>query len=312
MRRVYQASEIPWCDPVDASMAPAAPIVLTVPNLAMILTGARRFRRPVNVWHRLLELVCVWWVNGLDAHRPVSLDIRLTAQGETLIRNDVKVFIKAIRTHDNLMVEQMLTAMPDLVRAKAKSPPKKDDGQSPLQIAFKVGNFEAAERLLAAGADPDYMEESEINAWRAPVLQDAITATAFNCYTRNKDPDNFETGLRLIREMVASGANPNKTNSFGTNCAMRALADAKQMILHRDVDTSSQGTVAQMRKLFAVLHELGADFDARTEAGTSARELAVNIGLGEYDLLPKPPNAEPESERPRSRTWFEFITGRSS
>jgi hypothetical protein len=206
-----------------------------------------------------------------------------------MLQKDIKAFTKAIRGHDNALVEQMLSEMPDLVTAKAKSPPKKDDGQSPLQIAFKVGNFEAAARLLAGGADPDYIEDSEINEWKAPVLHDAIRATAFNCKTLkalNKNPADFEAGLGLIRAMVDKGANPNKVDSFGNNCGMRALLDARLMIIHPDVDTSDEGTVSQMRRLFAVLHELGADFDSATEAREPVRKAAQDLGLSKYNLLP--------------------------
>ncbi|MDE7200901.1 MAG: ankyrin repeat domain-containing protein [Lachnospiraceae bacterium] len=36
--------------------------------------------------------------------------------------------------------------------------PKKDIGQSPLQVAVKCGQFEIINLLLDNGADPDFME----------------------------------------------------------------------------------------------------------------------------------------------------------
>ncbi len=86
-----------------------------------------------------------------------------------MFNKDITAFIKAIRNRDDGGVKAMLTETPELVSATVKSPPKRDDGQSPLQIAFKTGNFFAAELLLANGADLNFMEESEINEWRAPV-----------------------------------------------------------------------------------------------------------------------------------------------
>jgi hypothetical protein len=203
-----------------------------------------------------------------------------------MLRKDIKAFIKAIRKHENTLVKQMLMDIPELVVAKAKSPPKKDDGQSPLQIAFKVGNFEAAEELLNQGADPDYLEESEINEWTAPVLHDAIRATIFNSRTLHKDDTGFKWGLRLIRNMLEKGANPNKEDSYGNNCGMRAVLDARQMILHPDVDTASDGTVSQVKQIFAVLQEFGADYDLYNEKRESTRKALINMGLSEYNLLP--------------------------
>lgn len=203
-----------------------------------------------------------------------------------MLRKDIKAFIKAIRKHENTVVRRMLVDIPDLIDSKAKSPPKKDDGQSPLQIAFKVGNFDAAEMLLARGANPDYMEESEVNEWTAPVLHDAIRATMFNSKTLEKDDIGFKRGLNLIRAMLEKGANPNKEDFYGNNCGMRVVLDARQMIMHPNVDATCDGTASQARLVFAVLQEFGAAFDCPTERRESVREAIVSKGLSEYNLLP--------------------------
>lgn len=203
-----------------------------------------------------------------------------------MLRKDVKKFIAAIRKHENASVIQMLMDIPELVAAKAKSPPKKDDGQSPLQIAFKVGNFEAAEALLRSGADPNYIEESEINEWTAPVLHDAIRATIFNSKTLQKEVEGFEYGMLLIRALLEKGANPNQEDSYGNNCGMRAALDARQMIVHPEVNTAVDGTIAQIRRVFAVLYEFGVDYDKVTGTRESTRKALDNMGLSEFNLLP--------------------------
>ncbi|MCT4595158.1 MAG: ankyrin repeat domain-containing protein [Anaeromicrobium sp.] len=38
------------------------------------------------------------------------------------------------------------------------NPPKKDDGQSPLQVALKTGNFQIADFLIDNGANLNFME----------------------------------------------------------------------------------------------------------------------------------------------------------
>lgn len=210
-----------------------------------------------------------------------------------MLRNDIKAFIKAIRKADNASVIQMLNCQPELVTAKAKSPPKKDDGQSPLQIAFKVGNFEAAELLLAKGADPDYQEKSSLNEWTAPVLHDAIRAVIFSSRTLCKDDSNFRRGLRIMRTMLEGGANPNAEDSYGNSCGIRTVLDARQVLLHRNVDLEPNGTVCQMRQVFALLSEFGADFDRPTSTREATRMAVINMGLAEYELLPSPSKRPP-------------------
>lgn len=46
----------------------------------------------------------------------------------------MKKLFKAIRAQDYELVKQIIEAKPELVNCTAKQPPKKDDGQSPLQV----------------------------------------------------------------------------------------------------------------------------------------------------------------------------------
>lgn len=87
----------------------------------------------------------------------------------------MKKLFKAIRNNELELVKQLIENKPDLVNCVAKQPPKKDDGQSPLQVALKTGHFEIAEYLIEMGADLNFMEDiSCCNSWRAPVIHDAI------------------------------------------------------------------------------------------------------------------------------------------
>lgn len=69
-----------------------------------------------------------------------------------------KLFV-AIRHSDLSSVQNMININKNLVNCVAKSPPKKDDGQSPLQIAIKLGNFEIASYLIDNGADVNWIEK---------------------------------------------------------------------------------------------------------------------------------------------------------
>lgn len=198
-----------------------------------------------------------------------------------MLQKDISSFIKAIRGHDNTAVRRMLDEMPELIASKAKSPPKKDDGQSPLQVAFKVGNFEAASVLVERGADPDYIEVSDINEWRAPVLHDALRATIFNCKTLQKDPAQFEVALALVRRLLELGAKPNKEDSYGNSGAMRAALDARQLIAHPAVDKGPEGSAWQISRVFSLLREFGADIDHPTERRAAVRKMLASWNLEE-------------------------------
>ena len=71
-------------------------------------------------------------------------------------------------------ISKNIKAVNEVYTGKA---PKKDIGQSPLQVAIKCGEFEIIEFLLENGADPDFMENPEVvppHSVCMPVLHDAI------------------------------------------------------------------------------------------------------------------------------------------
>ncbi len=72
-------------------------------------------------------------------------------------------------------ISKNITVVNEVYTAKA---PKKDIGQSPLQVAIKCGEFEIIELLLENGADPDFMENPELvppHSVCMSVLHDAIS-----------------------------------------------------------------------------------------------------------------------------------------
>lgn len=197
----------------------------------------------------------------------------------------VKHFIRAVRRHDNKGAKLMLAEVPDLINAVASAPPRKDDGQSPLQIAFKTGNFAMAKLLLDKGADPTFMEQSSLNDWRAPVLHDAIQAslmTAVDLYGTGRNPT---AGLRLVKRLLLMGADPNRPDSFGNTPAMRALLDSRQIITHPMFNRHS-GAVRHARRVIKLLHKHGADFDLSVGLKGSPRAAEKRLRLQQYKLLP--------------------------
>jgi ankyrin repeat protein len=179
----------------------------------------------------------------------------------------------------------ILEANPELVRACAAAPPKKDDGQSPLQVAFKTGNFEIADRLIGMGADVNFQETSKINEWTAPVLHDALRAAAFNARKwEADDPAKFEKAIALVRRLLQLGADPNATDSYGNTCLLRALADARQRLVadHGFPARVENETLKQdLRQIFQALIDAVADIDKSSSKRDSARAFAREPALAQ-------------------------------
>src|SRR5437763_1095064 len=130
------------------------------------------------------------------------------------MKKDIKALFSAIRKHENSTARALLADNPALVNVCASAPPKKDDGQSPLQVAFKTANFEMAAHLIDLGAHIHFMEESQINEWRVPVLHDALRAAVFSAHDgKIVDHDHFPAAIALIRRMLDLGVDPNAVDS---------------------------------------------------------------------------------------------------
>jgi pentatricopeptide repeat protein len=199
------------------------------------------------------------------------------------MKKDLKALFSAIRKHENQTVRSLLAQDPSLVNACASAPPKKDDGQSPLQVAFKTANFEIAGHLIDLGANIHFMEQSELNEWRTPVLHDALRAAAFTARDGNTaDNGKFETALGLLRRMLSMGVNPNAVDSYGNNALLRALMDSRQRLSVQPgfPDKVANETLNRdLREILQTLLKAGADIHAsspqRESAIAAAREPAL-------------------------------------
>lgn len=199
-------------------------------------------------------------------------------------KKDIKTFFQAIRSSDLQKVKELVSHDSKYVAATNFAPPKKDDGQSGLQVAFKTGNFEIAEYLIGQGADINFIETSEINDWKAPVLHDCIRATIFSSYTLEKHTGRFDRAFTLLQLMLTSNANPNATDSYGNNCLHRAILDARQMIDNPSAELTNGILVQQLRSVFKALIAAGADTRLTSENRPSAESDLKNFRLEQYHL----------------------------
>lgn len=152
----------------------------------------------------------------------------------------MKKLFQAIRKGDLELVKMLIEKEPALVNCVAKQPPKKDDGQSPLQVALKTGNFAIAEFLLHRGADVNFMEsETCCNHWRSPVIHDAINAAIMCCRWNVLSEDGLEVfstaeeadaAYSLLEQIIALGADVNALDSVGNSCLWRFCLQARQIL----------------------------------------------------------------------------------
>ena len=209
----------------------------------------------------------------------------------------MKKLFTAIRNGEFDEVVEIINKKPELVNCTAKQPPKKDDGQSPLQVAFKVGGFEIAKFLIENGANINFIEQSEVNKWNTPVLHDCIRATIFQCRTLKKDTKVFDFSFSLLNEMLKRGANPNSLDSYGNSCLGRTILDAKQMIdnplFEGKTSWAGEGltdeerniVLNQIRSVFKSLIDTGANPDFFDSRRKSAKDDIKNSRLEKYNLF---------------------------
>ena len=153
----------------------------------------------------------------------------------------MKKLFKAIRDKNIELVKQLIINDPVLVNCTAKQPPKKDDGQSPLQVALKTGAFDIADFLIDNGADLNFMEdESCCNTWRAPVIHDAINAAVMRSRWNTNNPymgfevysteENAITARKLLEKMLQLGSDINLLDSSGNSGIWRYCLQANQIL----------------------------------------------------------------------------------
>lgn len=153
----------------------------------------------------------------------------------------MKKLFNAIRNNEKETVKQLIQNKPELVNCIAKQPPKKDDGQSPLQVSLKTNNLEIAEYLIEMGANVNFIEDvSCCNSFRTPVIHDAINAAVMNS---RWNTNNENTGIKVfsaekeaqraydvLEKMIDLGANVNGIDSYGNSCFWRFCLQAHQIL----------------------------------------------------------------------------------
>ena len=190
----------------------------------------------------------------------------------------MKKLFQAIQQNDIVIVKKLIENDTALVNCVAKQPPKKDDGQSPLQVSLKNGNLEIAEYLIDMGADVNFIEDvSCCNVWRVPVIHDAINASVMNCrWNINESAgvkvfsteQNAKKAYSVLKKMLGLGADINATDSYGNSGIWRFCLQASQILPSYDYGAQCERNDRIFTKeleddlynILSLLCESGADF----------------------------------------------------
>ncbi len=183
----------------------------------------------------------------------------------------MKKLFKAIRHYDLEEVKKILDSNPDAICSVAVPPPKKDIGQSPLQVAIKISAFDIAEYLIEQGADVNFMEdECPGTSVRCPLLHDAIGLVFFClcCHPFNtkeeinRHLDNTKQAFAIFKMLCDCGADVNKLASNGLN-ALNKCVHAAERVLDRQAayhPVTQNEAEEYFVKMLDILIEHGANF----------------------------------------------------
>ncbi|MBR2741081.1 MAG: ankyrin repeat domain-containing protein [Oscillospiraceae bacterium] len=175
-------------------------------------------------------------------------------------------------------VKRIIEMKPQLLNSISGPNPKKDRGQSLLQVALKSGHFDIAEYLIDKGIDVDFMEEEDDDPGiRVPVLFDAIMASIDSlCINQFASQDvikerfrGSDMALKLLSRIISSGADVNKRSSNGMSAMNWALHHAEQIMRNPEAYPFSQEKVReQLTRILDLLIDHGTDLKAWRNEGT--------------------------------------------
>lgn len=231
---------------------------------------------------------------------------------------------KAIRNGDIDTVKAIFAAHPEEINAIAKQPPKKDDGQSLLQVALKTGQLVIADYLLDQNVNVNYMEPAECcNEWRMPVLHDAIRCAIMNCRWNSRDyitkefivhstADNATKAYNLLVRMLELGADITAKDSYGNSALERAVLDARQVLPIYNYSTKE---VSDNRiETEELRSDLGRIFSLLLSRGASIQWIDRVSGKTIAELYSEEPVAEffsiPEQVEKKEPFWKRLFRGR--
>ena len=192
-------------------------------------------------------------------------------------------------------IRQILDKKPEEVNAVSGDKPKRDQGQSLLQVAIKSGHLDIADLLIDRGADLNFIEEpTELNPFCQPVLQTAGGRAVFDCRRMikrwNGQYEMYSSKEKADRSFKVFGADISQKDSHGGTLLQTILIETKEVLpsyYWKTKETSDNVLITDELR-----HDLNRIYDLLIRYGVTADEIAVYQKIPLKELYQDSPTME--------------------
>lgn len=206
-----------------------------------------------------------------------------------------------LRRGDIEGVRQILDKKPEEVNAVSGDKPKRDQGQSLLQVAIKSGHLDIADLLIDRGADLNFIEEpTELNPFCQPVLQTAGGRAVFDCrrmikrwngqYEMYSSKEKADKSFKVFEKMLELGADISQKDSHGGTLLQNILRETKEVLpsyYWKTKETSDNILITDELR-----HDLNRIYDLLIRYGVTSEEISAYHKIPLKELYQNSPTME--------------------
>lgn len=206
-----------------------------------------------------------------------------------------------LRRGDLEAIRQILDKKPEEVNAVSGDKPKRDQGQSLLQVAIKSGHLDIADLLIDRGADLNFIEEpTELNPFCQPVIQTAGGRAVFDCrrmikrwngqYEMYSSKEKADQSFKVFKKMLELGADISQKDSHGGTLLQNILRETKEVLpsyYWKTKETSDNILITDELR-----HDLNRIYDLLIRYGVTSEEISAYHKIPLKELYQNSPTME--------------------
>ena len=206
-----------------------------------------------------------------------------------------------LRRGDIEGVRQILDKKPEEVNAVSGDKPKRDQGQSLLQVAIKSGHLDIADLLIDRGADLNFIEEpTELNPFCQPVIQTAGGRAVFDCrrmikrwngqYQLYSSKEKADQSFKVFKKMLELGADISQKDSHRGTLLQTILIETKEVLpsyYWKTKETSDNVLITDELR-----HDLNRIYDLLIRYGVTSEEISAYHKIPLKELYQDSPTME--------------------
>ena len=206
-----------------------------------------------------------------------------------------------LRRGDIEGVRQILDKKPEEVNAISGDKPKRDQGQSLLQVAIKSGHLDIADLLIDRGADLNFIEEpTELNPFCQPVIQTAGGRAVFDCrrmikrwngqYQLYSSKEKADQSFKVFKKMLELGADISQKDSHRGTLLQTILIETKEVLpsyYWKTKETSDNVLITDELR-----HDLNRIYDLLIRYGVTSEEISAYHKIPLKELYQDSPTME--------------------